>query len=32
MSLCKFQAQMIFIWKDVLENNINYILKSQLTT
>jgi hypothetical protein len=30
MSLCIFQAQMVFIWESVLENNINYILESPL--
>jgi hypothetical protein len=27
MGLYKFQVQMIFIWEDMLENNINHILK-----
>jgi hypothetical protein len=31
VSLCKFQTQKAFIWGSVLENNINYILKSHLT-
>jgi hypothetical protein len=32
ISLRKFQAQRIFTWGDVLENNINYILRSHLRT
>jgi hypothetical protein len=28
--MCKFQAQMVFILEDVLENNINNILGSHL--
>jgi hypothetical protein len=27
--MCKFQAQSAFTWRDVLENNINYILETQ---
>jgi hypothetical protein len=30
MNLYKFQVQRTFIWKDVLENNINHILKTYL--
>jgi hypothetical protein len=29
--MCKFQAQRTFTWGGVLENNINYILRSHLT-
>ena len=31
MSLCKFQVQRAFTWGDMLENNINYILRPHLT-
>jgi hypothetical protein len=31
VSLCKFQAQRTFIWGDVLENNINHIMRHHLT-
>ena len=31
ISLCKFQAQKTFTWKDVLKNNINHILRYHLT-
>jgi len=30
MSLCKFYIYRTFIWWDMSENNINYILKSHL--
>ena len=32
MSMCKFQVKRVFTWEDILENNINYILKHYLIT
>jgi hypothetical protein len=32
VGMCKFQAQRVFTWGGVLENNINHILGPHLTT